>query len=133
MTPIEDFAGRGKAIPAGIGHEHARQYLAYIHLRPHDIDSRYFTQDARTAWCREPHRQGIGVATPVIDCVITVTTPYTQGWWQEGRSADELGFAGMSLEQIKTYVRPAHRRRTPSRPGDHSPDYSRQAVIQLLR
>ncbi len=118
LTPIEDFAGLRE------GYTWQELYMSMhgnISLTPisgpHDIDSRYFTEDAPYGLVPWSHiGKAIGVATPVIDSVITVyNAVHDKDWWQEGRSADELGIAGMSLEQIKTYVKTgAPTNRTPS-------------------
>jgi opine dehydrogenase len=74
---------------------------------PHDIDSRYFTEDAPYGLVPWSHiGRAVGAATPVIDSVITIyNVLHGKDWWQLGRGADDLGLAGMSPDQIRTYVR----------------------------
>ena len=107
LTPIEDFTG----LPAGYTWQelymsiHGNISLTPI-SGPHDLDSRYFTEDAPYGLVPWSHiGKAVGVATPVIDSVVNIyNLVHERDWWREGRSADDLGLAGMSLEQIKTYV-----------------------------
>jgi hypothetical protein len=50
--------------------------------------------------------RAVGVATPVIDVVVQISNVvHDRDWWGEGRSAEQLGLTGMSLDQIRTYLR----------------------------
>ena len=47
----------------------------------------------------------MGVETPVIDSIVNLySVVHERDWWAEGRSAADLGLAGMSVSQIKDYV-----------------------------
>lgn len=73
---------------------------------PHDINSRYFTEDAPFGLVPWSHiGKVVGVATPVIDSVVNLyNVVHERNWWDEGRSAADLGLAGMSVQQIRDYV-----------------------------
>ncbi len=108
LTPIEDFTG--------LAEDYTWQQL-YMSIHgnialtpipgPHDIENRYFTEDAPYGLVPWSHiGKAVGVATPVIDSIVNIyNVLHDRDWWKEGRSADDLGLAGMSLEQIKTYVK----------------------------
>jgi opine dehydrogenase len=50
--------------------------------------------------------KAVGVATPVIDSVVTIyNVMHERDWWTEGRSSHDLGLVGRSLDEIKAYVR----------------------------
>jgi hypothetical protein len=112
LTAIEDFSGLSQ------GYTWQQLYMS-IHGNialtpisgPHDISSRYFTEDAPyglVPWSNIG--QAVGVPTPVIDSIVNIySVLHERDWWREGRSADDLGLAGMSLEQIKEYVRTGQR------------------------
>jgi opine dehydrogenase len=108
LTPVEDFAGLRE------GYSWQELYMSLhgnISLTPisgpHTIDSRYYTEDAPYGLVPWSHiGKAVGVATPVIDSVINIyNVVHDRDWWREGRRANELGLAGMSLAQIKAYVR----------------------------
>jgi len=108
LTPIEDFTGLNE------GYTWQELYMSLhgnISLTPitgpHDIGNRYFTEDAPYGLVPWSHiGNAVGVATPVIDSVVNIyNVVHEKNWWKEGRSADDLGLAGMSLEQIKAYVK----------------------------
>jgi opine dehydrogenase len=73
---------------------------------PHDILSRYFTEDAPYGLVPWSHiGKAVGVETPVIDSIVKLyNVVHERNWWAEGRSAADLGLAGMSVPQIKEYV-----------------------------
>lgn len=107
LTPIEDFAGLRE------GYSWQELYMSMhgnISLTPisgpHDLDSRYFTEDAPYGLVPWSHiGKAVGIATPVIDSVVNIyNVVHERDWWREGRSADDLGLAGMSVEQIRRYV-----------------------------
>jgi opine dehydrogenase len=108
LTPIEDFAG------LRAGYTWQELYMSMhgnIALTPisgsHSIDSRYYTEDAPYGLVPWSHiGRAVGVATPVIDAVVQIyNVVHDRDWWGEGRSADQLGLTGMSLDQIRTYLR----------------------------
>jgi opine dehydrogenase len=108
LTPIEDFTGLDK------GYTWQQLYMS-IHGNisltpisgPHDINSRYFTEDAPYGLVPWSHiGKAVGVETPTIDSVVNIyNVMHERNWWHEGHSADNLGLADMSLEEIKSYVR----------------------------
>lgn len=118
LTPVEDFSGLKE------GYTWQELYMS-IHGNisltpisgPHDIGSRYFTEDAPyglVPW--STIGRAVGVETPVIDSIVNIYgVVHERDWWAQGRSSDELGLAGLSLEEIKAYVRTGHR--PPERPA----------------
>ncbi len=108
LTPIEDFTGLTE------GYTWQELYMS-IHGNisltpisgPHDIKNRYFTEDAPYGLVPWSHiGKAVGVPTPVIDSIVNIyNVVHEKDWWKEGRSADDLGLAGMSLKQIKAYVK----------------------------
>ena len=79
---------------------------------PHTVSSRYFTEDAPyglVPW--SAIGKAVGVATPVIDSIVTIYNVVNErDWWADGRTRDDLGLAGLSTEEIKSYVRTGKRR-----------------------
>jgi opine dehydrogenase len=73
---------------------------------PHDITSRSFTGDAPYGLVPSSHiGRAVGVPTPVIDSVVNnYNVVHERDWWQDGRSADDLGLTGRTVDQIKSYV-----------------------------
>jgi opine dehydrogenase len=74
---------------------------------PHDINSRYFTEDAACGlvpWSMMG--KIVGVKTPTIDSVVNLYNAiHETNWWEKGRNADDLGLSGMSIAQIKAYLK----------------------------
>jgi opine dehydrogenase len=68
--------------------------------------SRYFTEDAPYGLVPWSHiGKAVGVETPVIDSIVNLyNVVHQRNWWNEGRSAADLGLAWMSVPQIKDYV-----------------------------
>ena len=108
LTPIEDFTGMQE------GYDWKELYLN-IHgnisltpiVEPNDINSRYLTEDAPyglVPW--STIAKEVGVVTPIIDAVVNVySVIHERSWWEEGRTANVLGLAGMTVEEIKEYVK----------------------------
>lgn len=108
LTPIEDFTGLGE------GYTWQDLYMAMhgnISLTPipgpHDIQNRYFTEDAPYGLVPWSHiGRAVGVPTPVIDSIVNLyNVAHETDWWQAGRGASDLGLAGKSVEQITQYVK----------------------------
>jgi opine dehydrogenase len=108
LTPIEDFTGLR---PGYTWQELYMSMHGNISLTPisgpHTIDSRYFTEDAPYGLVPWSHiAKAVGVPTPVIDSVVNIyNVVHEKDWWREGRSADDLGLSGLSVPQIKSYVK----------------------------
>jgi opine dehydrogenase len=73
---------------------------------PHTLDSRYVLEDVPTglvpivAW-----GQLAGVEMPVSQGLVHVCCALCRrDFWQEGRNADRLGIAGLSIDQVKELV-----------------------------
>lgn len=72
---------------------------------PNDIFSRYLTEDAPCGlvpWSNIA--KAVGISTPTIDSIVNLYSVFHEvNWWENGVSLDDLGFAGLSKEQIKNY------------------------------
>ena len=113
LTPIEDFTGLSE------GYTWQELYMS-IHGNisltpisgPHDVSSRYITEDAPyglVPWSNIG--KAVGVATPVIDSIVTIYSAVNErDWWADGRTQGDLGLAGLSVDEIKSYVRTGKRR-----------------------
>lgn len=105
---LEDFAGVDKidsweALYA-MGHGcHALTSIA----GPNDINYRYLTEDTPIALvCWASIADQLGIETPIMDAVITLTgVAHDTNWFVNGRTAEVLGLKGKSIEEIKRYVR----------------------------
>jgi opine dehydrogenase len=73
---------------------------------PNDIEDRYLTEDAPyglVTW--STIGDVVGVETPLIDGIVTIyNTIHERDWWEEGRTAADLGLAGKTSEEIREYV-----------------------------
>jgi opine dehydrogenase len=117
LRPIEDFTGLSE------GYTWQELYMS-IHGNisltpisgPHDIASRYFTEDAPfglVPWSEIGRT--VGVETPIIDAIIDVYgVLHEQDWRASGRGSADLGLDGLSLDEIKRYVRTGDREGYPS-------------------
>jgi len=108
LTPTEDFSGLSE------GYTWQELYMT-IHGNisltpisgPHSLESRYFTEDAPyglVPW--SIIGKIVGVDTPVIDSVLNIyNTVFERDWWKDGRNAEDLGLSGMSVEEIRAYLK----------------------------
>lgn len=107
LRPVEDFTGLDE------GYSWQELYMA-IHGNisltpisgPHDIQSRYFTEDAPYGLVPWSYlAKQVGVETPTINSIIHLyTLIHEKNWWELGRTTEELGLAGMSTNAIKNFV-----------------------------
>lgn len=74
---------------------------------PNDINYRYLSEDIPIALvCWASIADLVGIDTPVTDAVITlVGVAHDTNWFENGRSAEKLGLAGKTIEEIKQYVK----------------------------
>ena len=108
LTPTEDFSGMAEGYTWQDLYQAIHGNISLTPISgPHDIDNRYFTEDAPFGLVPWSHLgKMVGVETPVIDSVVTLyNVVHERNWWEEGRSAADLGLAGMSVDEIKEYVR----------------------------
>jgi opine dehydrogenase len=117
LTPMEDFTGLTE------GYTWQELYMS-IHGNialtpisgPHDIASRYFTEDAPfglVPWSEIGRL--VDVKTPIIDAIVDVYgVLHEQDWRASGRGSGELGLDGLSVEEIRRYVRTGDREVYPS-------------------
>jgi opine dehydrogenase len=114
-NPIEDFSGMGEGFTWQDLYMRIHGNISLTPISgPHDIMSRYFTEDAPyglVPW--SAIGKVVEVETPVIDSIINIyNVVHERNWWEEGRTAKDLGLLGLTLAQIKEYVttgnRPQH-------------------------
>jgi opine dehydrogenase len=108
LTAIEDFTGLDD------GYTWEQLYMS-IHgnialtpiAGPHEITSRYFTEDAPyglVPWSELGRI--VDVSTPIIDAIVDIySAMHQQDWRAAGRGAAQLGLDGLSIDAIKRYVR----------------------------
>lgn len=107
LRPIEDFSN----LPEGYTW---RDLYKAIHgdisltsiSGPHDIDSRYLTEDAPYGLVPWSHIGRLaGVKTTYIDSIVNIyNVIHEKNWWEEGRNMQDLGLDGMSVPEIKHYL-----------------------------
>ncbi len=73
---------------------------------PHDIDSRYLTEDAPYGLVPWSHIGKLAnVNTTYIDAVVNIyNVIHEKNWWVEGRNMKDLGIEGMSISEIKKFL-----------------------------
>lgn len=110
LRPIEDFAKKPD------DYEWTWQDL-YMQMHgdisltqisgPNDIFNRYLTEDCPfglVPW--SSLADVVGIDTPIMDAVINLyCLIHERDWWAEGRKLDKLGLEGMSVDEIKNYVK----------------------------
>jgi opine dehydrogenase len=106
-SPIEDFTGMEEGFTWQDLYMRIHGNISLTPISgPHDIQSRYFTED--TPYGLVPWSslgKLVEVETPVIDSIINIyNVVHERNWWDEGRTAKDLGLAGLTLPQIKQYV-----------------------------
>jgi opine dehydrogenase len=74
---------------------------------PHDIKSRYLTEDAHYGLVPWSYIGRIaGVKTTYTDAVVNIyNIIHERNWWEEGRNMKDLGLEGMTVDQITAYLR----------------------------
>ncbi len=107
LRPIEDFSGMQEGYTWQELYKNIHGNISLTSISgPHDIHSRYLTEDAPfglVPWSFIGRLAN--VATPYIDAVVNIyNVIHEQDWWQRGRNLDELGLAGMTVDQILAYL-----------------------------
>jgi len=107
LRPIEDFSNMAE----GYGWKDLYQAIhGNISLTsisgPHDINSRYFTEDAPYGLVPWSYLGRLaGVQTTYIDAVVNIyNVIHEKNWWEAGRNVKELGLEGMSVKAIKDFL-----------------------------
>jgi opine dehydrogenase len=111
-SPIEDFSGMEEGFTWQDLYMRIHGNISLTQISgPHDIMSRYFTEDAPyglVPW--SSIGKLVDVETPVIDSIINIyNVVHERNWWEEGRTAKDLGLAGLTVAQIKEYVTSGNR------------------------
>ncbi len=107
LRPIEDFSGMDEGYTWQELYKNIHGNISLTSISgPHDIDSRYLTEDAPyglVPWSFIGRLAG--VATPYIDAVVNIyNVIHETDWWRQGRNLDDLGLAGMTVAQILNYL-----------------------------
>lgn len=107
LRPIEDFSN----LPDGYTW---RDLYKAIHgdisltsiSGPHDIESRYLTEDAPYGLVPWSHIGKLAhVQTTYIDTIVNIyNVIHERNWWEEGRNMADLGIEGMTVDEIKSYL-----------------------------
>jgi opine dehydrogenase len=105
--PIEDFSGMSEGFTWQELYMRIHGNISLTPISgPHAITSRYFTEDAPyglVPW--SSIGKAVDVETPVIDSIINIyNVIHERNWWEEGRTAKDLGLLGLTVQQIKEYV-----------------------------
>lgn len=73
---------------------------------PDSLKNRYYSEDISygiASWAKLAHL--VGVATPVMDSLVSLGgVLLEEDCWETGRSLEDLGIAGMSLDELKSYL-----------------------------
>ncbi len=74
---------------------------------PANLEHRYYTEDCGYGLVPWSYLGKVaGVETPTIDSVINIyNVLHERDWYSVGRGLDEMGLEGMSIEEIREYVR----------------------------
>lgn len=73
---------------------------------PHDIHSRYLTEDAPYGLVPWSHIGRLaGAKTTYIDTIVNIyNVIHEKDWWEAGRNMEDLGLEGMDIAEIKRYL-----------------------------
>jgi opine dehydrogenase len=107
LRPIEDFANLSEGYTWRDLYKAIHGDISLTSISgPHDIQSRYLTEDAPYGLVPWSHIGRLaGVATPYIDAVVNIyNVIHERNWWEEGRSMADLGIEGMTIARIKSYL-----------------------------
>lgn len=78
---------------------------------PDSLENRYVTEDipfGLVAWASLA--KAVGAATPIMNALIEIGGAIMgKDCWQEGRNLDKMGLSGMTITQIKTYLKTGKR------------------------
>ena len=108
LTPLEDFCEPKNELRWQDIYQkmHGAPELTPI-VGPDSIWNRYLTEDCPNGLVPWSELGKLcGVATPVMDGVISIySAAHGRDWRKEGIKLDTMGLEGMTVEQIKTYLR----------------------------
>jgi len=73
---------------------------------PTDLKHRFISEEVLTGFVPMASiAREVGVKTPMIDSFIYIAQAFTGvDYWKEGRTAEKLGIAGKSVEEIRNYI-----------------------------
>jgi opine dehydrogenase len=108
LRPIEDFSNMAEGYTWKDLYQAIHGNISLTSISgPHDIQSRYFTEDAPYGLVPWSFIGKLaGVETTYMDAVVNIyNVIHEANWWEEGRNMADLGLEGMSVEQIKAYLK----------------------------
>lgn len=108
LRPIEDFSNMEEGYTWQELYKNIHGNISLTSISgPHDIHSRYLTEDAPYGLVPWSHIGRLaGVKTPYIDAVVNIyNVIHERNWWEEGRNIEKLGLADMGIDQIKKYLK----------------------------
>lgn len=107
LRPIEDFSNMADGYTWQELYQAIHGNISLTSISgPHDINSRYFTEDAPYGLVPWSYIGRLaGVKTTYIDAVVNIyNVIHDRDWWEEGRNIRDMGLDGMNIDQIKTYL-----------------------------
>lgn len=110
LRPIEDFAHKPENY-TWTWQDLYMQMHGDISLTPisgpNDIFNRYLTEDCPFGLVPWSSIAGaVGVKTPIMDAITNLyCLIHERDWWAEGRKLTKLGIDGMTIDEIKAYVK----------------------------
>ena len=108
LRPIEDFANLAEDYTWRDLYKAIHGDISLTSISgPHNIDSRYLTEDAPYGLVPWSHIGRLaGVKTTYIDTIVNIyNVIHEKNWWEEGRNMQDLGLDGMSVAETKNYLR----------------------------
>jgi len=108
LRPLEDFSNLGENYTWQDLYKAIHGDISLTSISgPHNIDSRYLTEDAPYGLVPWSHIGRLaGVKTTYIDTIVNIyNVIHEKNWWEEGRNMQDLGLDGMSVAEIKNYLR----------------------------
>lgn len=108
LRPLEDFSGMREGYTWQELYLNTHGNISLTPIKgPVDIFNRYLTEDAPyglVPW--SSIGKLVGVSTPTVDAIVNIySIIHEKNWWDEGRTTEKLGLSGLTIEQIKEYVK----------------------------
>lgn len=107
LRPIEDFSNLSEGYTWQDLYKAIHGDISLTSISgPHDIDSRYLTEDAPYGLVPWSYIGRLAnVKTTYIDTVVNIyNVIHEKNWWEEGRNLEDLGIDDMSVAEIKNYL-----------------------------
>ncbi len=107
LRPIEDFSSLADGYTWRDLYKAIHGDISLTSISgPHDIQSRYLTEDAPYGLVPWSHIGRLaGVKTTYIDAIVNIyNIIHERNWWEKGRNMNDLGLDGMNIPEIKHYL-----------------------------